>query len=292
MTPRSGIFTLFACVIALFIMVLSLASVIVKERAQSIDEIHFQPNRMFSDYEDVDFVCISLEKRVETHFKALQQKLAPYHIELTHFPAIDGKKLNLEDFPMTPYYREHFLSNQRDFEQGKTKTFYRGHLGCAVSHLQVIKNMKHMTVIFEDDANPQPNFRRDLQTALASVSQLDPEWEILLLGFSANYDDYHFSKLNDREPIYEGNIVRVVNWIGGWSYVVRNQTVAQKILNFFQPMRWHYDLVLAEESRNNNLRVYGTMPTISNHVGHMRISSWNFTQVGQDIHLLKSDTNH
>jgi GR25 family glycosyltransferase involved in LPS biosynthesis len=247
-------------------------------------------NRLFTGYEDVDFICISMETRKARHFERLKAMLAKDAIKLTWFKGIDGKKVNMDDYNMSKRYRSFFENNIKEREAGKTTTDYRGHLGCTLAHLGAISSIKNMTVIFEDDAEVVPNFRQKFQTAIGAVTQVDPDWEILLLGWCCNYNDHFYCKGNDTEPIHEGGVVKVHYWIGGWAYCIRNAAVATKILKLFNPMTWHIDLTLAEAARTNQLRVYACVPTIANHAGWLRISSYDFYQKG-DPSFIKTDTN-
>ena len=238
----------------------------------------------------IDFVAISMAHRIQSHFEPLKKILARENIKLQLFEGINGKSLNLNDYNLTAHYRAFFENNEKEFQAGKTKTRYKGHLGAALSHLQVLRNLKNMTVIFEDDVDVHTQFNSKLQNALAAVTELDPNWDILLLGFTAKYKDFHFHKLNDRSPIYPGGIVKVHAFIGLWGYVVRGRQVAQKILKLFDVLRWNIDLVLSEENRNGNLNIYGCMPTLADHAGVLRASSWNHNASGK-WDTLKTDTN-
>lgn len=299
----TNIILLFACVFTLVVIIIVLTVIIVYEKNQHLSALginqpfkvnhglaHLNTNRLFNGYEDVDFVCISMEHRKAVHFEKLRNQLANENIELTWFKGINGKELKLDDFNLTKQYRDFFENNTKQRLEGKTKTDYRGHLGCTVSHLNVIGNIENMTVIFEDDAEVVPQFREKFQGCLAAVTKLDPDWEVLLLGWCCNYKDHYYCKDNDSEPIHEGGIVKVHYWIGGWAYCIRNKTVAQKILALFNPMPWHIDLVLAQASKDGKLKVYGCLPTITNHSGWLRISSFDFYQIGDPAYI-KSDTN-
>ena len=304
-TELTAYFVLLGCVLSLFAIVVILIVILTQERKQyqRLSQVNepFQSqvklnmnktNRMFDNSVDVDFVCISMQHRKESHFDVLAEKLHNYNIKLTWFQGINGKKVNMDEYNLSPRYRQFFLDNEKQRRMKFTETDYRGHLGCTLSHLEVISNVEHMTVILEDDADPVPNFRDELQHKLAAVNRLDPDWEVLLLGWCCNYKDHPYCKLNDTEPIHEGGIVRAHYWIGGWAYLIRSKQVAKKIIaDYFNPLDWHIDLTLAEASRLDQLRVYACMPTIVNHSGWLRISSFDFYQVG-DVHLLKSDTNN
>jgi len=294
---------LFSSVILLIVIVFILLFIIIQQKQQTSfrDSVnlpfktdkqlfHLNTNRLFNGFEDVDFVCISMEHRKETHFERLRNQLYGENLQLTWFKAVNGKEVNLHEYNLTRRYKDFFENNIKQREAGKTTVDYRGHLGCTISHLNVIGNIRNMTVIFEDDAEIVPQFREKLQTALASVTKLDPDWEILVLGWCCNYKDHFYCKENDVEPIHEGGIVKLHYWFGGWAYCIRNQMVAQKILSLFNPISWHIDLALAEETRLGRLKTYACMPTIANHAGYLRISSFDFYQIG-DPAFIKTDTN-
>ena len=247
-------------------------------------------NRLYTGSEYVDFVGIALPSRRESHWDVLNSRLSEQGIQLSFFEAINGKEIDMTQCRLGKQYLDFFRNNAKMRKAGKTTVDYRGHLGCTLSHLKIIGQMENMTVIFEDDAEIGPNFRNELQQSLADVSFHDPDWEILVLGCSANYKDHFYHKLNDKEPILKGGIVRLHYWIGLWGYVVRSKKVAEKIMKFFDPIPWHIDLGLAEEARLGNIKVFGLIPPIASHPGRLRISSWDLYQSG-DPSKIKTDTN-
>jgi GR25 family glycosyltransferase involved in LPS biosynthesis len=239
-----------------------------------------ETNRLFTESEDVDFVGIGIAHRKQTHFALLEQELREQNITVQFFEGINGKEVDMDDHDLAPRYVKFFEDNRRKREAGETETDYRGHLGCTLSHLAVIGSIERMTVIFEDDAVIVPDFRRKLQQAIADTTRIDPAWEVLVLGFSANYKDSAQHKLNDHAVLHKCGIVRLKAWIGAWAVLVRNEAAAQRILEFFSPISWHIDIVLAERSAKDELSVYGCVPPLVKHPGLLRMSSWDHDQVG------------
>jgi GR25 family glycosyltransferase involved in LPS biosynthesis len=298
----SGAFLiLVACVLILisFVVGLSLRLVSANNQNSRLQPFHSgvqvdlsAKNKLFTNFSEVvvDFVAIGLPHRKETHFNRLQRDLDQQGFSVQFFQGLNGKMLNLDDYAMTARYRNFFDSNNEDRTKGRTTLDYRGHLGCTLSHLTVIENIRNMTVILEDDADIVGDFRLKLQQTIVDVTRHDPHWEILILGCSAKYKDHPNHKLNDVEPIYKGGIVKLHFWIGLWGYVVRNQQVAEKILHYFNPLDWHIDITIAEQVTRGNLKAYGRIPPIVNHPGLLRISSWDTYQLG-DVSKIKSDTN-
>jgi len=253
----------------------------------SVPDIH--TNRLFTGYENVDFMAIGLLKRKESHYKKLVRDLKPYNIVVNFWEGINGKEIDYRDYPMKDRYRKFFEENIKARESGLTVTDYRGHLGATLSHLSAIRHIENMTVIFEDDAVICDDFRSELQKALAAVTKHDPQWEVLCLGFCCKYKDHFYCKLNDQEPVYEGGIAKLHYWFGGWAYVVKNKAAAQSILQGFDPIPWHIDLTMAEMAMNGKLRVYGCVPPLVNHPGYLRISSFDQDCYGDGVYT--TDTN-
>jgi GR25 family glycosyltransferase involved in LPS biosynthesis len=239
---------------------------------------------------DIDFVAISLPTRKKSHFNVLRNDLQKYDISISCFEAFNGKLLKYEDYYLAPRYIQFFENNKKEREAGKTKTDYRGHFGCAISHLTILKSVRGTTCIMEDDADIVPNFKMKLESCLQILDELDSTWELLVLGFSCRYSDHFYHKLNDYEPIYKNTIVKLHYWIGGWSWIVKNKEVAEKMLTFFNPINWHVDITIAEQARLGNLNVYGCQESISRHPGLLRASSWDFNQVG-NVNKIRTDTN-
>lgn len=237
-------------------------------------------------------VCISLPHRQVSHFYPLRTALQTAGFDVKLVTGINGKELNLYDYDLTPHYRAFFENNARERKEGKTNRDYRGHLGCTLTHREVFRQVESMTLLLEDDVDIHDHLKSRIHAALAAVTELDPHWELLMLGFSANYTDHAPHKLNDRSPIYPGGIVRLSAWIGGWATVIRNRTVAQKIVGHSEPLRWHWDLSLSELARSGVIRAYGCIPTIIDHPGSIRISSFDYTQEGAwQNGRLRTDTN-
>jgi hypothetical protein len=302
---RVAVAVMFFCVICLFVAVLVLVLALVKEKQTAqlmtsgqnrafwsqVQVPLTQTNLLFNGYEPVDFVCISMTHRKHSHFDVIQKKLKKDGLDVQWFKGLNGKRLQLDDYQLSAKYRTFFENNQKARDKKETTIDYRGHLGCTLSHLGVIASVQNLTVILEDDADPVPEFRTRFQNVLAALNQLDPTWELLLLGWCCEYRHHSYHKLLDSQPLHQGGLIKVPFWIGGWGYCIRNRQVAQKILGFFEPLDWHIDLTLAEQTRQGKLNTYGCLPALTPHAGKLRVSSFDYTQLG-DTRLLKSDSNN
>lgn len=237
----------------------------------------------------IDFVCISLPKRQAKQFTYVKDQLAKQTIDVVLHEGIDGKKLKPEEFNLAQQYKSFFANNWIEFSSGRTQNDYRGHLGCTLSHLQVIDSVRATTVVLEDDVSFVQDFRPLLESTIVTLEKQDPEWDILLLGWSCNYNDHGHCMENDVEPVVDG-LTKVHYFFGGWAYMIRSKEVARRILDLFDPIPFHIDLTLADAAMHNKLKVYGCVPTLVNHAGELRISSHDYTQVG-NVMYLKTDTN-
>ena len=234
-------------------------------------------------------VAIGLPHRKQSHFCPLSKQLLREGMSVQFFQGINGKTVDIERVRMSARYR-HFLNTPIADQRGRVRD-YRGHLGCTLSHLAVLKSIQiPNTVILEDDACPVSGLGNLLEQLLATSTKIEPRWEILMLGFSCNYKDHPFNRLNDCEPVYTGGLVRLHFWIGQWAYVVRDAQTAQKICALLDPIPWHIDIALANLARSGVIKVLGAVPPVITHPGVLRLSSFDMDQSGNP-NRIKSDTN-
>lgn len=254
----------------------------------------FSTSTLFLTPRPLYLVAISLPHRKTTFFDPLAQHInrewGPEALEW--FSGIDGKTVNWRDYPMTKRYRRFFDRNERARQQQKPVPDYRGHLGATLSHLSILRAIQGPTIVLEDDACPRPHFRTQVEAALQAVYDLDPEWDLLLLGWCCRYRDHGACKQNDREPVHPGGLVKLHYFFGGWGYVVRDRARAQKIIRLgFEPqLSWHVDLTYAELAQQGKIRVYGCLPQLVLHPGWLRASSWDVNQIGPSDRY-RTDTN-
>jgi len=230
-------------------------------------------------------LCLSLPFRSEK-LRRLQQRLELYHWSAVHFSAVVGKDL---DFRMyKPIFQNSF------YKHLKSNPKHMGHLGCLLSHIGmyriIVDNHWDVTLILEDDAVLDSDFRTKLGDRLARVNAIDPEWDLLLLGFSCSYDSYTKCHANDDHNLEWNYIAPVDYFMGTWAYVVNGTRAAQKILESMFPVTWCIDHHLCSLIKSKGLRVYGTLPSLAFHPGKWRISSWGYHYTEPFSHY-KSDTN-
>lgn len=234
----------------------------------------------------IEYYCISLPYR-QYKLKRVQAMCAQQGIHVKGFTGAVGKDINFERLPttlLTPTYKKHLIATKNQ----------RGHLGCTFSHVGMLQhisdNKLNRTVIFEDDVIIEGNFHSELQDVLVKMDLVDPQWDILLLGFSCSYDSYDKCHENDKEKIQLGRIVRVHRFMGLWGIVVNGYKAADNILNHLFPIGWHIDHWYTTLSQRGHIKIYGTIPSLAFHPGAIEISSWNY-KASKNFKFYTSDTN-
>jgi GR25 family glycosyltransferase involved in LPS biosynthesis len=84
--------------------------------------------------------------------------------------AVDGRELRLS-------------ATLRQLFRGNDFGFQRGVVGCALSHLDLWRQVREPTLVFEDDVEFADEFVAGLQSAWRQVRRLDPDWDLVFLGW-------------------------------------------------------------------------------------------------------------
>lgn len=233
-------------------------------------------------------VCISLPYRKDK-YKMVKDSFHKQGIQIEWSPGIVGKHMLPAELPngfVTDRVRGHWSKNPQ----------HLGHLGATLGHQKTwrdIVDFYHgVTFIGEDDVLIDKYFKNLLNERLLELNQYDPDWDILLLGFSCSYDSYDKCHKNDpfKEPIGKG-LVKVGYFIGLWGYVINGKKSAEKILQNVFPYDWMVDHHLNLLIEKQVIQVYGCVPNIAMHPGSYGCSSWNYmTHNRADRYF--SDTNN
>lgn len=252
------------------------------------------------DDTNLDIVCIGLFKNKKKFFAHVETQLRAESLVVVYNEGIDGKELSLEQCKtqITSKYKQFFIDNQNQIEKKLKQVNYMGHLACSLTHVKILENAihDHYTLILEEDADIQHDFRKRLIHCVDALNKLDEEWDILLLGFSCDYKHHFYHKLNDQEPMHPVNnngeeqyIARVHAWIGGWAMLYRPH-VKEWLLPHLTPLNWHIDIAISDLARLGKIKAYGCLPPLVFHPGYLRLSSWDYEQVG-NTQFMKTDTN-
>jgi GR25 family glycosyltransferase involved in LPS biosynthesis len=140
---------------------------------------------MLNDYVDKVFV-INLPKRKDRilKFDAYAKK---HGFEYEVFEAIDGKATIDDNFE---------YEGKRVGNPYVNPNYFRGQVGCLLSHLNLIKHSREMgykkIMVFEDDCAFHDEFNQRLQNLFEKVN---PDWQMLYLSgsvpeFTTHYDGY------------------------------------------------------------------------------------------------------
>lgn len=163
---------------------------------------------------------------------------------------------------------------------------HRGHLGCALGHLNLVAHAAATdarVLVLEDDAVVQPGAGRALDAHLAELDQLDPEWDVLKLGFSCCRDTSDVRCDRNLAHVRPGDVpvtaehpltVRLAYAFGAWAYVINGRRAAHRVQQLL-PLQWAFDLELYRP--DSPVRVYGTLPQLVWHPGRYRVSAWDYT---------------
>lgn len=231
--------------------------------------------------------CISLPYR-DNQFQHVRKQALKQNLDIHKFPAVQGKLLDLDQFSdqqLHPKLRK-WLIKRPD---------HMGHWGATLSHLGVYQKMvqdqQGLTMILEDDVTLCPNFATEVQHHLDKVEQLDPQWDLLLLGFSCDYAaDRKLCSCNDGRKLQKDTLLPIGYFIGMWAYMVRDHHTAAKILQQLPPMQSFIDHDMNRLGRKGALKIYGCVPHLAFHPGTIRVSSLGY-QHRQPYFGHVSDTN-
>jgi GR25 family glycosyltransferase involved in LPS biosynthesis len=177
--------------------------------------------------------CVSiwlptLTERYEL-IKTLEKNL---NTNISIFNAIDGTKY-IEEFKE----HKHILQGQQ---------INPGMIGCVLSHLEVLKNSRSDTTIFEDDCI----FNSSIETLNSYISNA-PDFDILCLDTS---------EIVESNP-YNSTYVKITRFWGTHALLIKKEA-AKKIIetfenfskkNIFLPADWLYSYSI----KTHNLKAYG-----------------------------------
>jgi len=246
------------------------------------------PKELLDGNLPVRTVCVTLPYRAEK-YDAVERMLANHGLKTERFLGVVGKHLWPDD------YGEHVLSDRfKKFVTSKSSSI--GHLGCTFSHTSIYRGLvddqtSGPVLVCEDDLTVDGDFATQLKDRLTRVSRVDPEWDILLLGFSCAYNSYDKCHDNDDPEIMEGCIMPVKRFMGTWAYVLRDgAAVSAKIMESIWPQTWAIDHHLTALTQEGVLNLYGCIPMIGHHPGEWEVSSAGYKVVRPWIDYV-SDTN-
>jgi len=238
-------------------------------------------------------VVISLPRRQKEKLPGMWRGLAELE-EWEVFDAFDGSRMSVRPgVPVPgvgPQYVNYLLANPSKI----------GHLGCSMSHSAVVKMLARdsgppdqLWVVLEDDAvMPDGWVSEARRRARLLTDRVDPEWDMLLLGYSCMYrDDCRRCALNDglRYHRAEG-LAKVAHFQGTWAYVLNGRRAAQRLASMLYPQDWLIDTHYSTLAQKRGLRLWGCVPWVVYHPGHFGVSSLGYESRAPEEQY-RSDTN-
>jgi glycosyl transferase family 25 len=188
---------------------------------------------------------INLDKRTDRMAVTIP-KLAQYGFTgVTRWPAVNGRSLTLDDIRkiVKPEAMQPIIDNKRK----QHHELSIGAVGCALSHLQVWKNLldknkdESALLIFEDDTNPSLK----IDDVSNIMYQLPNDWDIFLIGTIDSHID----------PSKKPSIEKVGGFYGLHAYMI-NKKCVEMLLSESLPMDMQIDSWLSVLSLQDRLKIY------------------------------------
>jgi GR25 family glycosyltransferase involved in LPS biosynthesis len=133
--------------------------------------------------------------------------------------------------------------------------FRPGHLGCYISHLQLIQEICRYdhgpSMIFEDDVRLMDGFQEKLGTAMLT---LPADWDMAVVGWWPAHWDY--SRISSA-PV-NGHWIQISSgriW-GCYCYVVNGRKGADNVMQVLQPITDHLDEALYGAVKDGKITAY------------------------------------
>jgi hypothetical protein len=217
----------------------------IEDYAVNSNDFKTQPIRVDQDLKWPSFLTpIYVLSMRPYRYNDLVQRFKNWSNLLTLVPAIDGSKINYDDWGC---------------KLGRLKVCQtRGRIGCYESHVRIWKrlldaNLPHALVL-EDDADIHYNEKTVayLTQCLQELQQV-PNWDIVYIGNNT----LHPFKRQVTEHLFE-----LTNWEGAYTYLIRNRCAKIFYDNAF-PITDAVDLYMAEQFQKHNLLALALHPRLN-----------------------------
>lgn len=156
-----------------------------------------------------------------------------------------------------------------------------GHLGCSMSHYNVLKNFiendnKQFLLVLEDDCILDNNFSKKLIKILNDNINLN--FDLLLCGYNCDsnyFNNPNHCKLNKNYKQISNNIRTINYFIGTHAYII-NKNNAKKILNDCKTYIWCLDHQFSGFIKDKNYKIYAIFKPIAFSQGDNLLTEWNY----------------
>jgi GR25 family glycosyltransferase involved in LPS biosynthesis len=189
---------------------------------------------------------VNLDRRIDRLSHALRM-LGYLKLPSTRFSAIDARKMREERKKFDS--RTKFIRNISSLNKGNARTAtWQSHLQILFKIVNESKVNDTPVLILEDDFDMEVNAPSLLKETL---NILPSDWEMFLLGHS------HMKC----KQVYENNICRATFFYCTFAYIIRNSTVAGKLINWSNTETAQVaDVYWLNYIKNDSLVVYGAYP--------------------------------
>tara|TARA_B100000963_G_scaffold292892_1_gene263180 strand:- start:158 stop:1120 length:963 start_codon:yes stop_codon:yes gene_type:complete len=212
----------------------------------------------YTVFDTMGIYYINLDRSLDRR-KNIEKMCMEHEIKATRFPAIDGKKLDLDD----PKYEKALQKIKWWFLIENRKNV--GHFGCYLSHMKIYETFlqtdKEYCLIFEDDAEfITPYLKRDI---VHNMNNLPREWDILLLGYEVNGgpNGYREVREGNKDTKLKNGLLNLNYFTGLQGYII-NRKCAKKLIENLQVMDWIIDWNMNYLARDGMLNIYGVYPPL------------------------------
>uniref|UniRef100_A0A3B3WZA0 Glycosyl transferase family 25 domain-containing protein n=1 Tax=Poecilia mexicana TaxID=48701 RepID=A0A3B3WZA0_9TELE len=205
---------------------------------------------------------INLRRRPDRRDRMLYS-LNELEVDVKVVDAIDGNALNSSDIK---FLGVDLLPGYYDPFSGRTLT--KGEVGCFLSHYYIWKEVRELTLIFEDDVRFEANFKRRVLRLMEEVEQVELDWDLIYLGRK---------QVNPGKEVAVENVRNLV--VADYSYWTLSYAIsqqgAQKLLNAeplskmlpvdeFLPIMYdkHPNEDYKSHFLNRNLQAFSTRPLL------------------------------
>jgi hypothetical protein len=160
------------------------------------------------------------------------------------------------------------------FKDRTGKVFNLGVIGAFLGHRNLLEHIaktgkgKPGTFISEDDIDIPADFYPRLQALEGEIAQKAADWDILFVD--KNWLTIDGDKISEHLIKLKPDVTGMKNW-GIWSYIVKNSSVATKILPIFETMMDVPDIQLARHA--DRINMYLITPPITTLDGETALSS-------------------
>lgn len=170
---------------------------------------------------------INLKERTD-RWSHIQNKLSNFHLKLQRFDAI---RSNVNSGVSVSPFVKSCLTYKDNCSKYHIESL--GALGCAMSHIEIWKNITETSFVFEDDADPMEFAKQDLDKAIQLMQ--NNTYDFIFLG-------------SHNLPIVKGTTL--IPWnkggkimTGAWAYIL-TPSAAKKLIENVYPLDLQIDIFI------------------------------------------------